>query len=259
MKGIIFVTSLMKSILIFIFFVGLLNSAASQAVLPSVLVKESGGKVVISWLNDYKKPVSVISIQRSYDSLRNFTTIGAVLNPQNLENGYLDKNPPYNKMYYRVFISFEGGSYVYSESQRPITEILTATIKTKDGNDSVIVITNPQPQPWQVDPKPDSTAVEPNPTTGPKVKPLSKLVHNYGQDVVLDLPYAATRKYQVKFLDDTGKLVLDIKDFKETFLIIEKVNFKRSGTYNFELYENGILIEENIVVIAKDAKANSKK
>lgn len=258
MKGIIFVAYLMKSIIIFISCLCLVSAAAGQAVLPDVVVKESGGKVIISWLNDYKKPVSVISIQRSYDSLRNFTTIGAVLNPQNLENGYLDKNPPYNKMYYRVFISFEGGAYVYSRSLTPTVEIITETIKTKDGNDSVVVVTNPEPQPWMVDPKPDPTYIDPN-LTGPKGKALSKLVHNYGQDVVLDLPYAATRKYQVQFLDETGKLVLEIKDFKETFLIIEKVNFKRSGTYNFELYEDGILIEENIVVIAKDAKPSSKK
>ncbi len=248
----------MKSIVIFISCLCLVSAAAGQAVLPEVVVKESGGKVIISWLNDYKKPVSVISIQRSYDSLRNFTTIGAVLNPQNLENGYLDKNPPYKKMYYRVFISFEGGAYEYSKSQRPTEEIITEIIKTKEGKDSVVVITNPQPQPWQVNPKVDSTYIEPTPT-GPKVKPLSKLVHNYGQDVVLDLPYAATRKYDVKFFNEDDKLVLEIKGLKETFLIIEKVNFKRSGTYHFELYEDGILIDENIVIIAKDAKPNSKK
>ena len=243
----------MKLFAALFFFTFSLISANAQEVLPNVTVKESGGKVIISWLNDYKKNVTVISIQRSYDSLRNFTTIGAVLNPQNLENGYLDQNPPYNKMYYRVFIAFDGGAYEYSTAQTPKKEIFTKIVKTADGRDSIVVITAPELEPWQIDPG----VVEP--TVGePKVKAQSKLVHNYGENVVLDLPNALTRKYVVKFLDENNKLVLEIKDFKETYLIIEKVNFKRSGIYNFQLFEDDILIEENSVFISKDIKKNSK-
>lgn len=243
----------MKPFAALFFFTFSLISADAQEVLPNVTVKESGGKVIISWLNDYKKNVTVISIQRSYDSLRNFTTIGAVLNPQNLENGYLDQNPPYNKMYYRVFIAFDGGTYEYSTAQTPVEEIFTKIVKAADGRDSIVVITAPELEPWQIDPG----VVEP--TVGePKVKTQSNLVHNYGENVVLDLPNALTRKYVVKFLDENNKLVLEIKDFKETYLIIEKVNFKRSGIYNFQLFEDGILIEENFVLISKDIKKNSK-
>ena len=243
----------MKLFAALFFFTFSLISADAQEVLPNVTVKESGGKVIISWLNDYKKNITVISIQRSYDSLRNFTTIGAVLNPQNLENGYLDQNPPYNKMYYRVFIAFDGGAYEYSTAQTPVEEIFTKIVKTADGRDSIVVITAPELEPWQIDPG----VVEP--TVGePKVKAQSKLVHNYGENVVLDLPNALTRKYVVKFLDENNKLVLEIKDFKETYLIIEKVNFKRSGIYNFQLFEDDILIEENSVFISKDIKKNSK-
>lgn len=245
----------MKFFFLLIFICASFFSVKAQEVLPNVSVKESGGKVIISWLNDYKVNVTVISIQRSYDSLRNFTTIGAVLNPQNLENGYLDANPPYDKMYYRVFISFEGGTYVYSKSQRPVEEIVTKIVTGSDGQDSTVVITEPEIKPWQV----DTAVIEPVIVLDPKVKPQSKLVHSYGQDVVLEFPFAASKRYEVKFFDENKKLILNVKDFKETYLIIEKVNFKRSGTYTFELYENGSLIEENFIIIVKDGKNNFKR
>ncbi|MEI9935182.1 MAG: hypothetical protein WDM71_10120 [Ferruginibacter sp.] len=48
-------------------------------------------------------------MQRSYDSLRNFTTFNSVLNPSSAENGVNDSKPYNGKTFYRVFIVFEGG------------------------------------------------------------------------------------------------------------------------------------------------------
>jgi hypothetical protein len=91
----------------------------AQQVLPGITVKDMGGKILVSWKNEYNLPLKTINIQRSYDSLKKYSTIGSVLNPQNKENGFADANAPYNKMYYRVFIAFEGGTYIISEAVRP--------------------------------------------------------------------------------------------------------------------------------------------
>ena len=61
-------------------------STAAQETLPAITVKNIGGQIVVSWVNNYKAPVANISIQRSFDSLKNYTTIGSVLNPMNIEN-----------------------------------------------------------------------------------------------------------------------------------------------------------------------------
>ena len=98
-------------------------SMYGQNVLPNITVKNLNGKIVVSWLNEYKKPIQNILIQRSFDSLKNYATIGTVLNPQNTENGYPDVNPPYKKMYYRISIFFEGGDYVIGPASRPIKEL----------------------------------------------------------------------------------------------------------------------------------------
>lgn len=93
---------------------------SAQEILPSITVKNLNGRIIVSWKNEYPFEVKTINIQRSYDSTKNFSTIGSVLNPQNIENGFVDEAPPYNKMYYRVFISFDAGAYVFSESVRPV-------------------------------------------------------------------------------------------------------------------------------------------
>src|SRR5436190_22710839 len=88
----------------------------AQEILPAITVKNLKGKVIISWENEYPIKVKTINVQRSYDSTKNFTTIGSVPNPQKVENGFVDAKPPYNKMFYRVFIFFDGGEYIFSES-----------------------------------------------------------------------------------------------------------------------------------------------
>ena len=199
-------------------------------------------------------PVTNINIQRSFDSLKNYTTIGSVLNPQNEENGYSDNNPPYNKMYYRVFVAFEGGSYIISPSVRPvkIAPIIEPVLPPVISNDSI-----PEP----VDPRTDSTFQEP-PT--PVVKntypyPSPRIYTSKDNTIVIDLPEALTKSYSVKFFNGTGKELFELKSLKEDFLILEKVNFGKAGWYYFELYENDKLLEKNKFMVPKDPKINNNR
>jgi hypothetical protein len=90
-----------------------------QDTLPNISVKNINSKIVISWKNNYGAKINNINIQRSYDSLKNFTTIGTVLNPFNKENGYVDKKATGDNMFYRIFVAFEGGNYIFSRSHKP--------------------------------------------------------------------------------------------------------------------------------------------
>ena len=115
---------MMKSSFLLLVFVSVSNILFAQdKSLPFIQVKNLNNKIVVSWINNYDKPITALNIQRSYDSLQNFTTIGSVLSPQSRENGFADGNFPYNKMYYRVFVSFEGGSYIITAPARPVKEI----------------------------------------------------------------------------------------------------------------------------------------
>ncbi len=224
-------------------------SAAAQNTLPDFSVKNIGGKIIVSWKNAYRVKVANLNIQRSYDSIRNFTTIGTVINPESEENGYFDANPPYNNMYYRLFISFEGGSYLFSQSKTPLKDIPFTIVKTADGRDSIVQTQPTELMPWQINPLLDS-----NITVVPGAAPKSQRIFMGKDDVVLDLPYAGTRKYIVKFFDENNKMIIQLSNLKEQYLILDKVNFVRSGNYSFEIYEDGIMIEKNFVIIPKDAK-----
>lgn len=113
----------MRSIFYLLVFVLSAGKLTAQEILPSITVKNFNGKIIISWRNQYPLEIKTLNIQRSFDSLKNFSTIGSVLTPQNAENGFVDEAPPYNKMYYRLFISFEGGDYIFTEAARPVKDI----------------------------------------------------------------------------------------------------------------------------------------
>jgi hypothetical protein len=96
--------------------------AKAQDTLPGFTASlKSSGKVLISWRNGYPS-VNQISIQRSTDSLRNFTTLLTVPDPQIPENGFVDSKPGSSKMYYRIFILFPNSKYMFTRSRRPVSE-----------------------------------------------------------------------------------------------------------------------------------------
>jgi len=245
---------------------------SAQQVLPGITVKDFNGKIVVSWQNAYNVPVTNISIQRSYDSTKNFSTIGSVLNPQNLENGFADDNPPYKKMYYRVFISFEGGSYLFSATARPvkdppppkkeIVKIPNDTIVDKP-TDTIATVTNPVTNPvtniprfpWEVSTITDSIAKLPRKEV--ITYPSQRIFTGRENNLVIHLHDAAIKKYSVKFYDEMDSLLFELTKLKEEYLIVEKVNFVHSGWFHFELFENGKLIEKNKFFIGKDGRNSS--
>ena len=82
----------MKRIL-FISFTLLALTAQAQKVLPDFSATTRGsGKTIISWTNAYPV-VNQISIQRSFDSLRNYKTILTVPDPHVLKMGSWIQNP----------------------------------------------------------------------------------------------------------------------------------------------------------------------
>jgi hypothetical protein len=103
--------------------------AAGQDTLPgfSAILKDNG-KVIISWRNSYPV-INQISIQRSSDSLKNFTTLLSVPDPTIPENGFVDSKAKGTTMYYRLFILLGNSKYIFTKSRRAITETVAVTQK----------------------------------------------------------------------------------------------------------------------------------
>ena len=257
------------------------SSLLGQATLPDFTLKNTNGKVSIFWLNDYKKPVKGISVQRSYDSIKNFFSIASILNPQNSVNGFTDSMPPYNKMYYRLFIGFDTGVYLLTPSKRPevntvidytrlIQEInalyekniklqeekvrlqkeLAAALAEKNKNKAPAKTAKKNP----VTKKPDPTEVSEDIISQVITYPSKRIFTDKDNNVVTKIFNVKANKYVIRFLTEDYKLLFEIKNPPEDYFILEKVNFTRSGWYQFEIYKNEYLLEENKFYIANEEK-----
>ncbi len=216
-------------ILFLLFFV--YKFSFSQDTLPNISVTQISNKVLVSWTNPYTS-LTTINIQRSYDSLKNFTTIGSVLNVKAKTNGFVDSKEFSPPQYYRLFVSFEGGTYLFTQSHRP-------------GLDTVKVVVPAVVTSKEVEQAPGQTWFIP-----------SQFVYTGKENnVIISLPDADKKKYSIKFFEDDGSPLFELKRISEPYLILDKVNFVHAGLFDFELYSDGVIIERHKFFIPKDGKA----
>ena len=117
----------------------------AQDTLPRFTAVARGpGRILISWHNNYPY-VSQISIQRSTDSLKDFTTLLTVPDPKLPENGAVDKAPHPN-FFYRLFVVLDNGKYLFTPSRRPrsntgetATAIKADNVEKADNADESII------------------------------------------------------------------------------------------------------------------------
>lgn len=83
-------------------------------------------------------------------------------------------------------------------------------------------------------------------------KPSKYVYTERDGNISVSLPNATLHHYSIKFFDEKSIPVFDISEVKESSLLIDKVNFLRSGWYKFELYEDGKLKEKHKFFIPKE-------
>ncbi|HVZ55284.1 MAG TPA: hypothetical protein VG870_01385 [Chitinophagaceae bacterium] len=229
------------SLLIFLALRGL-----AQDTLPGFSVKNIGSnRIVVSWINRYPV-VKQISIQRSFDSLINYKTILSVPDPMATENGFADLKAPSPRMFYRLFIVFEQGAFVFSPARRPVVDSTVRTPPDQARIDKISLADSAQ----------QAAGLPANPTLNGKNNPNpfvpSMHVFTYKDgNVRISLPENSGHKYNLKFFGDDNSLLFEIHDLRETPVLLDKANFYHAGWFHFELYEDGKLIEKNKFYLAK--------
>jgi hypothetical protein len=158
----------------------------------------------------------------------------------NRENGYVDAKAPGLNMFYRVFVAFEGGTYVFTKSYRPVIDTIVVE-KTIILHPAIIV-------------KPDSIKTIPIPVIPKGFVPSKYIFTGKENNVIVSLPEAGKRLYTVKFFDEKDRQVFEILKLTEPYFIIEKVNFLHSGWFYFKLFEEAVLKEKNQFYIPKEGK-----
>jgi len=258
---------MLKLLFFIVFGFAFAGTALAQDTLPRVSIKSMGNQIIVSWKNNYGAIISNINIQRSRDSLKNFTTIGTVLNPLNKENGFVDRKPNNLNMYYRVFVAFEGGTYVFSHSHRPVLDTTHAVTKaaaepTSTTEPAMEELIQTEPATVLEEKVPVAESLE---NFLPKIKiprvvipvgfvPSKFIYTNKENNLVISLPDAETQKFSVKFFDDKDNQILEIKKITESFLLMEKVNFMHTGWFYYSLYDDNIFLEKYKFYIGKEGR-----
>ena len=241
------------------------STVYAQAVLPEFSVKNNNEKISVSWQNKYTKLVKGITVQRSFDSIKNFTSITTVPDPKVLVTGFADINVPYTKMFYRLFIVFDSGVYIFTPSQKPELDsgfnlakaIKKITDENRAQNQKSVKATKAVQEKDMV---PENNSDSQTVTTATEILPKKEVIIYPSQliytakdnNIVINLPDFELNKYIVKIFEEDNKLLFELNKLTEGYLVIEKVNFLHAGWFYFEIYDQGVLLEKNKFFIPRD-------
>jgi hypothetical protein len=244
------------------------NIVSAQDTLPAFTVKHRSGKVILSWVNNFKV-IKQISIQRSADSLKGFKTILTLPDPSSVTNGFLDNNAPDTMSFYKLYILLDSGKYIFSKTQKPKKDIPLIVKKEKTAVEPATTVSSQKEVEEETFSKtygPQTIKLANNKKRSDGLKadsinmirpenftPSGFIFTNPDGNVSIILPKGKTELFTIKFFDSSGDELFQINNIKEPTVVVDKSNFMRSGVYYFELYENNILREKNKVIIPKDS------
>jgi hypothetical protein len=267
--------------LFLVFSVLITASVSAQDTLPNFTVVDRGEKVTISWVNPFPNIIQ-LSVQRSFDSVRNFTSVFSATSPQLPQNGFTENKMPTNRIFYRIFYVLEGGNYFFTEAKRvgapsgtavSSRDIKNANLLNVNANDNRKVTIKlrdaifRQIPAFQFKSFRDSilrqtkdtlfaindSLVMLRPFVGVESwRPSMFVFANRDGYINIVLPMVHQRKYHIRFFEDNGDLVFEIPHVRESPILLDKANFIHAGWFYFELYEDDKLKEKNKFYLPKD-------
>ena len=150
-------------------------------------------------------------------------------------------------MFYRLFIVLDKGVYLFSPAKKPMLD----TTRNIAGVTTKPFLMNIDSLQW------GDPSATPNPNyTKPQSITFTPSLHVYtNRDgyVRIQLPDdEKSKKYSIKFFEENGNFLFELKEIKEKDFKIDKTNFYHAGWFRFELYENGKLLEKHKFYLEKD-------
>jgi hypothetical protein len=220
-------------LLAILFCLAITSVIKAQDTLPKFSLRTAGNnRVIIGWVNPFTN-INQISIQRSFDSLKNYKTILTVTDPKAVQNGFADTKAPNDHMFYRIFYVLDGGSFYFTKAQKP------DSATTALGRSDAPVI----PGLGQKDRTDTLAGIKP--PRRPEFVPSYYVYTNKDGYVFINLPDAEEKKYSLKIFEEDETPLFEIKSIKEKALTLDKANFYHAGWFHFELYNGEKLVEKS--------------
>lgn len=241
-----------------VFLLSLSTVSQAQPQLPDMASATQKGLVVLGWTAQWDG-IKSIAVQRSSDSVYNFTTIGYVKNLKKGPQGFIDGHPMPGKNYYRLYIAFASDLTWFSNRTLVVVDsaqILAAgVIPTNDSLQRLVANTLPALANAKVDSTTGRTVTGtvalPKLTPAvPEIIPSPYVFTNpFTGHINIELPDVFEHQYGVRFYDGTDKMVLDLARVPESPVVLDKRNFQKKGIFRFEILRDQKKWEKGYVSI----------
>jgi len=225
--------------------IALISSVVAQPALPDMMAVTQNGVNVLSWISQFDG-VKTIAVQRSNDSVYNFSTIGYVKSIKKGSQAFIDGHPNPGTNWYRLYIVFSSDLSWYSN--RVKLDVDSAQLMKKGvlpPNDSLQKMVST----LSLDNGAVPDATEINAFT--YIRSQYVFTNPFTGHVNVELPDEDDRKsvFSLTFFDSKDKQVLNVPKIPERAVIIDKRNFQRKGIYKFEMRKNQDLLETGYITI----------
>ncbi|RYZ53171.1 MAG: hypothetical protein EOP49_07870 [Sphingobacteriales bacterium] len=243
--------------------------SVAQPVLPDLSAVTQRGLNILSWHAPYDG-IKSIAVQRSSDSVYNYTAIGYVKNVKKGNQAFIDGHPVPGNNWYRLYIVFNSDLTWYSNSIKLFVD--SATLAARQAvlppNDSLqkllntkkterVVVTTTQKPGVDSTGQPKTNIVL---STIPDIEEINAYTYIRSQYVFtnpftghvnVELPDDFDRKilFSIDFFDQKNNRILQVPKVGEHSIIIDKRNFQRKGLYKFELKKNADILETGYITI----------
>lgn len=253
-----------------------ISKSIAQASLPDISCVTQNGINIITWQCPYDG-VKSISVERSNDSIFNFTTIGFVKNTSKGVQFFIDGHPLLGTNWYRIKLIF--GSDVSWTSNRVKVFIDSSQILQQHvmpSNDSLQkIVKGLITTTFNIN---DTTALSEK-LKGYKISNSSNLTKGGSNNLTISIPdisqvnsytyirsryifsnpftghvnieiaNAKANNYSVLFFNSKNEKLFEIPKINDDKIIVDKRNFQQAGVFKFELYKNKTKFETGFITI----------
>lgn len=260
-------------------FVLLTGKVIAQPLLPDIIGVSQNGLNILSWASQYDG-IKSIAVQRSADSVYNFTAIGYVKTLAKGPQAFIDGHPNPGKNWYRLYIVFNSDLTWYSNrvkimvdsadllKQRIILsndslQKLASRVRVIDTGKTMSSSSTTGTSTSGTTGKPGTTT----PTAPPKpvisltipdatgvdayayIKSEYVFTNPFTGHINIELKDSQHHNYSIIFYDQKNQPVLEIPRIPQSSVIIDKRNFQKKGMYKFELLKNKEKLEMGYINI----------
>jgi len=226
--------------MLFMLLLNLTTKIYAQPELPNIAVTTQGGINILSFSNPYESGIKSIAVERSSDSVLNFTNIGYVGSVKKGPASFVDAHPMVGKNWYRLQIVFSGGmEWISNLGSIEVDSAAIANRKPLPPSDSLQKIVNAT----------GNTAVINEIKTVEMPKSQYVFTNPFTGNINIEIQDALKESYQLLFYDQNDKEVLRIPRVNDKIVILDKRNFQTTGIFKFKLLKNKEEFDKGYVTI----------